>query len=1069
VGAGLCEADSVRTGRLSRAAVRLANDAVLRLDADTTIRLADVATEGTGRSVLELVFGAFQSFSRKPLGIDVNAPHMALAIRGTEFVVRADANESVLSVQEGLVLVKNVQGELSVPGGSSAVARLGEAPQAYTLVRPEDAAQWALHYPPILATGADASSQELAPAMQLARTGDTAGALAMLDRLPGAADSAAVQLRRAALLLDVGQVDAAREAIDRSLTLDQGSGLAFALRATIDVAQNRRDEALANARRAVELSPGAAAPMIALSYARQASFDVAGARDTLLAATAAQPNDALAWARLAELQLMLGRRDLAREAAQRAADLAPDLARVQTVLGFANLTEFRTGPAKVVFERATTLDSADPLPRFGLGLAQIRDGDLKTGRGNLEAAIGLDPSNALLRTYLGKAYFEERRADIAGQQLGIASDLDPLDPTPHLYEAIRLQTLNRPVEALDSLERSIELNNNRSVYRSPLLLSEDRAARGASLSRVYTDLGFVDRGVREASRSVTYDPTNAAAHRFLSDIYGGVRRREISRVSELLQAQLLQDINVNPIQPALAETNLNIVTGGGPATPGYNEFTPLFERNQVQVNGTGVVGSNDTLGGEAVATAIHGPFSISAGLFNFESDGFRTNADIEHTLGNVFFQAAVTPELNAQLEFRHRSTRHGDLDMIWDPDDFSLKEERDLDQDSFRVGMRYSPTPNSDFLISLIYTDTEDKTFDSQDFGLGPEDIRTEADEQGYQAEVQYILRQDWYSMIVGGAFNYVDGAEIFNVSQDGFTTFEDSGSSDVQQPHSYIYGNINLPASVTWTLGLSYDKYEQDVIETEKVNPKLGTQWAVTNDLTLRAAAFQVVKPGLSTNRTIEPTQVAGFNQFFDDASGTAASRYGVGFDWRLADRLFVGGEATWRDVSIQYLVGEEDRRHTSWDEQTHSVYAHWAPWKNVAFTAQLVYDRFEAEESELTDFSVVPEDMTTISVPVGVNFFHDSGLFAGITTTYVDQDLERSDGNVLDYGQGRSGFGLVDLRLGYRFPKRRGIVTFQVNNLLDKEFNYQDNSFREFQDAPSAGPYLPDRQALLYLTLNW
>jgi hypothetical protein len=57
-----------------------------------------------------------------------------------------------------------------------------------------------------------------------------------------------------------------------------------------------------------------------------------------------------------------------------------------------------------------------------------------------------------------------------------------------------------------------------------------------------------------------------------------VRRREIARVSNLLQAQMLQDLNINPIQPSLSEANLNIVTQGGPARAGFNEFTPLFER-----------------------------------------------------------------------------------------------------------------------------------------------------------------------------------------------------------------------------------------------------------------------------------------------------------------------------------------------------------------------------------------------------------------------------------------------------------------------------------------------------------
>ena len=56
------------------------------------------------------------------------------------------------------------------------------------------------------------------------------------------------------------------------------------------------------------------------------------------------------------------------------------------------------------------------------------------------------------------------------EQFAIAKELDPNDPTPWFYDAIRLQTENRPVEALRNIERSIELNDNRAVYRSRLLL-----------------------------------------------------------------------------------------------------------------------------------------------------------------------------------------------------------------------------------------------------------------------------------------------------------------------------------------------------------------------------------------------------------------------------------------------------------------------------------------------------------------------------------------------------------------------------------------------------------------------
>ena len=248
--------------------------------------------------------------------------------------------------------------------------------------------------------------------------------------------------------------------------------------------------------------------------------------------------------------------DDALEAAQKAAAIDPSLSRTQTVLGFAYLTQVKTTESKKAFERAIELDQGDPLPRLGLGLAMIREGDLDAGRGELDIAVSLDPDNSLLRSYLGKAYYEEKLDKQAADQYEMAKSLDPKDPTPYFYDAIRKQTTNRPVEALQDMQKAIELNDNRAVYRSRLQLDSDLAARSASLGRIYSDLGFQQLGLVEGWKSVNTDPTNFSAHRFLADSYSILPRHEIARVSELLQSQLLQPLNMTPIQPHLAESNL---------------------------------------------------------------------------------------------------------------------------------------------------------------------------------------------------------------------------------------------------------------------------------------------------------------------------------------------------------------------------------------------------------------------------------------------------------------------------------------------------------------------------------
>ena len=61
------------------------------------------------------------------------------------------------------------------------------------------------------------------------------------------------------------------------------------------------------------------------------------------------------------------------------------------------------------------------------------------------------------------------------------------------------QERNRINEAIRDLEKSQELNDNRSVYRSQMLLDQDKAVRSANLATMYQDAGMFDVSVDEAS------------------------------------------------------------------------------------------------------------------------------------------------------------------------------------------------------------------------------------------------------------------------------------------------------------------------------------------------------------------------------------------------------------------------------------------------------------------------------------------------------------------------------------------------------------------------------------------
>ena len=657
--------DSIRVQERSRADIALLNQSVLRLrlNANSTITVEAPKEGKTG--VIDMVRGAAHFFSRGPNSLEVKTPFTVAGVRGTEFLINLESQATLLTVFEGTVVAENTSGSLTLGAGQSAIAEAGKAPVARVVARPRDAVQWALYYPPVLYFSAeefpagDDWRGMVRRSVESYLQGDLRSALEQIEKAPADVRDPRLYTYRAHLLLAVGQVDAARADIQRALEIAPNDAGAAGLLTIMAIVQGDKDGAMQIAQRAVAAAPESATALIALSYARQARFDLAGARADVEKAVELDPRNALAWARLAELHSSFGELGRATAAAEKAVALEPNLARTQTVLGFAYLTSVNIKQARETFEKAITLDQAAPLPRLGLGLAKIRAGDLDAGSREIEVAASLDPNDSIVRSYLGKAYFEEKRSPLDEREYQVAKQLDPMDPTPWFYDAIAKQTTNRPVEALQDVEKAIELNDNRAVYRSKLLLDSDAAARSASQGRIYSDLGFQELALTEGWKSVNIDQTNFSSHRLLADTYSALPRHEIARVSELLQSQLLQPLNATPIQPRLAESNLGLIAAGGPGALSFNEFNPLFSRDGLSVLASGVVGGNSTAGGEAVVAGMYGKFAFSLGYTAFQTDGWRVNAGQDDRIGNAFVQVDLSPQTMVQAEFRKRDRGAG--------------------------------------------------------------------------------------------------------------------------------------------------------------------------------------------------------------------------------------------------------------------------------------------------------------------------------------------------------------------------------------------------------------------------
>ena len=197
-------------------------------------------------------------------------------------------------------------------------------------------------------------------------------------------------------------------------------------------------------------------------------------------------------------------------------------------------------------------------------------------------------------------------------------------------------------------------------------------------------------------------------------------------------------------------------------------------------------------------------------------------------------------------------------------------------------------------------------------------------------------------------------------------------------------------------------------------------------------------MKRTLITDQTIEPTQVAGFNQFFDDLNGTKSWRYGGAIDQRFTKDLFGGVELSKRDLEFKVVdIISDPTSHTTTtlnaDEYLARTYLFWTPHPWLALRAEYMFERFE--QDVLTDRL----KMNTHRVPLGINFFHPSGVSTFLTATYWNQEgkFQRIAGAI---EAGSDNFWTVDAAINYRLPKRYGFVTVGATNLFDQDFKFFD-----------------------------
>jgi tetratricopeptide (TPR) repeat protein len=885
--------DRLRTGKNSRATLQLSNLSVLRVYELTTLEIQPPEQPGR-QAALNLESGSAYFFNRdKPSETQFRTPSASGAIRGTEFNLTVAGNGRMeLALLDGQVDLTNNQGTLQVQTGQEAVVEPGQAPKKSALLDAVNIIQWTLYYPAILdpdelELSADIKNA-LGSSLDAYRSGDLLQALAKYpDGRTAASESERVY--SAALLLAVGQVDGAQKLLQETNSEPRAAALAGALQEMIASVKGQPWTRSAPRTLATEWMAG--------SYQAQARRNLTEALNMAKSAAAKSPGFGFAQERLAEMEFSFGQTEPALDALKKSLALSPRNAQALALKGFALSAQNKIAQAGGYFDQAIAADGSLANGWLGRGLVRIRTGHVNEGRKDLETAAALEPNRAFLRSYLGKAWSMDQplmgyswNTHLATNELGRAMTLDPNDPTSWLYSALLNDQLNCINQAINDLEHSADLNDNRAVFRSKFLLDQDQAVRSANLALIYQDAGLSDVAVREATKSLGDDYANYSAHLFLSESYDALQdpkkedlRYQTPYEDELLMANLLSPVGAGVLSQSVSQQEYSKLFAADGV--GVSSQTEFFSRGAWMENGS--------------QFGVSGPLAYAVNAYYYTDPGWRPNNGIDNSDYSVQLKYEITPKDTAFLEVERTELQTGDPFQYYyfntpktatTPGYDPALEEYEVQDPNILLGYHRDWGTGNQTLF--LYRNLQDHTSSIDGLytapvlifgvpapgdGLSTDNLRRTTELNSF--ELQHIYQDERQNVIVGARYQN-ESMQSANTIFPAILAppplpFIPNVNTEFERFSTYGYYTLKL-GGLRLTGGLTYDweHYPLNLgqpplasAETERgrLSPKIGLDWTLAEGTRIRADYTRSMGGLINDSSTsIEPSDIASFNQSF-------------------------------------------------------------------------------------------------------------------------------------------------------------------------------------------------------------
>jgi tetratricopeptide (TPR) repeat protein len=501
--------DYLRTNAYGTLAVLFADRTQMRLGRNTTLLVKEIGGGSDTRFSLEQG-SIWARAERGGVGLTVDTPAAAAAIRGTDWTMTVDGNgRTSLTVLEGTVELANEFGSVSVAEGEAAAASIGSAPTKLVIVAPKDREQ-------MLFFLSARSSFNLLPASSLS-SADMRKARSRITAIAPTNRSAEDWLTLAEVSLSYEGRDAALETATRA----RGFSLSRAQKARLDLV----DALIAGAdQRYVEAAQLFAAAAPHLDRPRRAMAEFGGYYARSLAdPTRAEnppvpagggPYAAIAEAFTAGFLVDIKAAIAVLEKAERRYPGDPTLPAVRAQ--FAMLLDDREQMEEGI-DKALALDPDDPTALEARSFYRAGyKGDIEGAYADIARAAEIAPGSTTIWNQLGlvqSARGAEREAEAA---LKRAIELDPQDPASRANLAIHYLDQGRVAEAKAEIDKALELDRSfdialiaRGRYHLQIgkldkaredLLAGTTANPGYSQGLLLLAAGYYESGERDAAK-----------------------------------------------------------------------------------------------------------------------------------------------------------------------------------------------------------------------------------------------------------------------------------------------------------------------------------------------------------------------------------------------------------------------------------------------------------------------------------------------------------------------------------------------------------------------------------------